>query len=214
MTFDLILLGFAIALNPIPLSAYLLVLSSEGGTRKGLGFTIGWVLTLVGLIVITELVTGGKPLKSNSAPSTATLVVRIVIGLGLLAFAWRQRRERGRPKTQPSWMAKLDRLNFVAAMGLGFLLQPWMMVAAGIATITGADLSTASSVADLALFCLLATATYLGMQVYATAAPEAARLRLDGMRKALDDHKDQIIIILSVLVGLWLIGKSAYLLAT
>ena len=214
MTFDLILLALAVTLEPIPLTAYILVLSTEGGTRKGLGFILGWVLTLAGVIVITLLVTGGKPLRSGSAPSTASLVAKIVLGLGLLVVAWRKRAQRGRPSSPPSWMTKLDRVTFVGAMVLSFLLQPWLMVAASVATVTAANLSELSSVLDLILFGLLATASYLVMQVYAMLSPEAARSRLDGLRRFLDSHRDQVIIVLSVAVGLWLIGKSSYLLLT
>ena len=34
------------------------------------------------------------------------------------------------------------------------------------------------------------------------------------MRKWIDTHTDQVIIVVSLVLGFWLIGKSAYLLAT
>jgi hypothetical protein len=160
-------------------------------------------------------ITGGKPLKTESTPSTLTLVIKIVLGCGLLVVAWRQRARRGRStRATPAWMTKLDRVNFAGAMGASFLLQPWLLVAAGAATATGADLSSPVTVAILAGYCILATSTYLVMQAYGVLSPEAARTRLDGFRQILTDHRDQVIIILCVVIGLWLIGKSAYTLAS
>jgi Sap-like sulfolipid-1-addressing protein len=214
MVIDLILIGAAIALEPLPLTGYLVLLSSENGTRKGLGFLLGWIVTLVAVVVLALLLTGGKPPKPATAPSQAILIAKIVLGVGLLGLAWRQRGRRGRATTPPSWMAKIDRLNFVAAMSLGFLLQPWPLVAAGALTVTGADLSKASSWAALVAFAVLASSSYLAMQTYVMASPAAARLRLNGLNLWLTAHRDDVIIVVSVAIGLWLIGHSAYLLAS
>jgi hypothetical protein len=50
MSFDLVLLGLAITLDPMPLVGYVLLLGSRGGTAKGFGFAVGWVLCLVILV--------------------------------------------------------------------------------------------------------------------------------------------------------------------
>ena len=42
MTLDLILIGLAITLEPIPLMAFILILASERGVRKAAGFLFGW----------------------------------------------------------------------------------------------------------------------------------------------------------------------------
>ena len=69
----------------------MLLLSSAGGSLKGLGFVIGWVLTLVGVVVLTLALTGGKPVQPGSVPSTAALIVKILLGILLVWLAWRQR---------------------------------------------------------------------------------------------------------------------------
>ena len=213
MTLDLLLIGLAITLEPLPLSAYLLLLSSEHGTRKGLGFVLGWVLTLVGLVVITLLVTGGTPLAAGSAPSTAVLVAKILLGAALLFFAWRTRAQRGRPAPPPPrWRTGIDRLGFLPSMALGFLLQPWPLVAAGVASVTAADLGSATTVLVLVGFCLLASAGYLTIQTYAAASPVSARARLDALNAWIMSHRDGIAVVASAAIGLWLIGKSTYLL--
>jgi hypothetical protein len=213
MTLDLLLIGLAITLDPLPVSVHILLLGgSERGIRKGIGFVLGWMLTLAGVVVLTLLVTGGKPFSSGSAPSTISLVVRILLGIGLLAFAWRKRTQRGRPVKPPRWMAMLDKVGFAGAMGLGFFVQPWTLVGAGAVTITAANLGSATTVLTLVVFCVLASASYLTMQAYAMLRPEAARTRLGGLNNWLVLHQDQVVIVGSVAVGLWLIGKSAFLL--
>ncbi|MFF0344420.1 GAP family protein [Kribbella sp. NPDC004875] len=215
MTFDLILIGLAITLEPLPMSGYiLLLLSPQQGTRKGLGFLLGWLLTLVGLVVLTLVFTSGKPPATGSTPSTAVLIIKILLGIALLAVAWRTRKHRGRPTQPPRWMAKVDDLGFFAAMGIGFLLQPWPLVAAGVTTVASADLSNTSTIVTLTLFCLLASASYLSMQTYVTLRREPARARLDALNRWLGGHRDQVVIAVAVTVGLWLIGKSVFLLAT
>jgi threonine/homoserine/homoserine lactone efflux protein len=214
MTLDLLLIGLAIALEPLPVSAHILVLASEGGARKGMGFVLGWVVTLVGVVVATVTVTGGKPLLSRSAPSTASLLAKILLGALLLVFAWHKRRQRGRPPAEPKWMAKVDRLNFVTAMALGFLLQPWPLVAAGAVTATEADLSNPATVLALVGFCVLASSSYVSMQAYVIRSPDSARARLDGLNRWISVHRDQVVVFVSVVVGLWLVTASGYRLAT
>ncbi len=60
MTADLVLIGLAIALEPVPLTAFLLILASERGVRKGAAFVLGWLLSLAIVIVLTVLATGNK----------------------------------------------------------------------------------------------------------------------------------------------------------
>jgi hypothetical protein len=54
----------------------------------------------------------------------------------------------------------------------------------------------------------------LDLLLYAAFAPEASSARLDRLRTWLDTHQDQVIIGVSLLLGLWLAGKSLYLLVS
>ena len=212
MVLDLMLIGLAIALEPFPLTAFILILSAEKGTRKGLAFVLGWVACLLVVIAAVIATTGGDPPAPNTAPSTASLAVRLAIGIVLIVAAERRRRRMGRPRKPPGWMARLDGLSLLSAAGFAIFLQPWTLVAAGAATIIGAELSTPGDYLTLVLFCLLATSSFLYLELYATFAPAAAGVRLDKMRVWLDTHQDQVIILVFLLLGLWLAGKSIYLL--
>ena len=85
------------------------------------------------------------------------------------------------------------------------------LVAAGVAVIVEAKLSSWQSYIALFLFCIVATAIYIAMELYAGFRPERAQAFLSGIRTWIDTHTDQVIIIVSLALGLWLIGKSIYL---
>ncbi len=142
------------------------------------------------------------------------LAAKLALGLVLILFAVRQWRRRDRESKPPAWLARLDSMSLWAAAGLAAFLQPWALVAAGAATVTAARLSSAADYLTLMAFCLLATSSFLYLELYATFAPAAAGARLDRMRTWLDTHRDQLIIGISLLLGFWLVGKSIYLIVT
>ncbi len=214
MVLDLMLIGLGITLEPFPLTAFILILSSEKGTRKGLAFILGWLACLVVVIAAVVLTTGGQPPKPQTAPSTAVLAIKLALGIVLILLAMRQRRRMGRPRKPPTWMASLDRLSLWSAAGLAVFLQPWALVAAGAAAVVQAKLSTAGDYLTLMLFCLVGTASFLYLELYAAFAPAAAGVRLDRLRTWLDTHRDQVIIVIFLLLGFWLAGKSIYLLVS
>jgi threonine/homoserine/homoserine lactone efflux protein len=214
---DLVLIGLVITLEPIPLTAFLLVLSSRGGVRKGAAFIFGWLASLAIVVTATVLVTGNKPPKPSTAPSLAALAVKILIGVVLLAIAVRQWRKMGRPKKPkktPKWQTGIDNMSPWYAMGLAPLTQPWGLVAAGVATIVEAKLSSWQSYVALFLFCLVSTAIYLVLEIYTGFRPEKSQAILTSTRGWIDTHTDQVIIVVSLLLGLWLVGKSIYLIVT
>jgi hypothetical protein len=188
----------------------ILILGAERGIMKGLWFILGWLGALTVIVAAVVLILGGKPLKTNTAPSTAGLAVKLAIGVALLFVAYRRRQRIGQPRKPPTWMAKLNRLSPLGAAGLAVLLQPWTVVAAGVATVTEARVSNFWEYALLFAFCLLSSATLLAMEIYAVFAPEAAHARLANIRTWVDTHRDQAVIVLSLILGLWLVSHSIY----
>jgi threonine/homoserine/homoserine lactone efflux protein len=217
MTFELIVIGLAITLEPIPLTAFLLVLASKNGVRKGAGFVFGWLLSLAIVIAVTLLITGNTPPKPSTEPSLAALAAKILIGTGLLFIAWRQWRRLGqpkKPKKTPKWQTGIDNMSPWFAIGLASLVQPWGLIAAGVAVIVEAKLASWQSYVAIVLFALVATVTYIAALVYAGFWGEQCQAFLSRTRTWIDTHTDHVIIVLSLVVGFWLIGKSTYLIAT
>jgi hypothetical protein len=210
MVLDLVIIGLVISLLPLTIVAFMLILSARQGLWKGLAFIVGWMACLVAVIAVVVLITGGKPPEPHTAPSTAALVVKALLGALLIWVGLRQRRRTGPPRKQPGWMARLDHLSLWASAGLGVFLQPWSLVAAGAATVVQASLSTAGDWLALVVFCLLATSSFLVMELYAAFAPAAAEARFERIRKWIDTHQDQAIVVGSLAVGAWLLGHSIY----
>jgi hypothetical protein len=209
-----LLIGLAITVDPLPLAAYLVILPSRGGVKKGAGFIFGWLLSLGIVVTVTVLITGGQPPKPQTAPSLAALAVKIAIGVGLVAIAIRQRRRMGlpkKPKKPPKWQASVDRMSPWYAVGIAPVLQPWGLIAAGAATVVQANVSNAGSVLALIFFCLLATSSYIFLEVYAGFWPDKNEALLARYRAWMDAHTDQVIIIGCLVLGFWFIVDGLYL---
>ena len=214
MVADLVLLGLGIALQPARLSGFILILSSKDGTKKGLGFVLGWLACLVLVIAVVVLVTGGRPVRFHTLPATLVQVAKLALGIALIVMAAVQSRKRGQPRILTVLLSRLDTMSPWTAAVIAAIVQPWTLVAAGAVTVAEARLSGAGDYLALAAFCLLATSSFIVLEVYAVREPAAAGTRLAALRTWLDAHGNQVIIVVFLVLGLWLTGHSIYTLVT
>ena len=217
MVLDLLLIGLAIALDPLPLTAFIVILPSQLGVRKGAAFVFGWLVSLAIVVTVTVLATGNNPPKSNTVPSLAALAVKIAIGVVLVTIAIRHIRSRGqpkKPKKPPKWQTHVDSMSPWFALVLAPTLQPWGLIGAGAATVVEAKLASWQSFLALFGFCVLASGSYLAMEIYAGFRPKQSQVLLARFRTWIDTHTDQVIIYGSLILGLWLIANSVYLIVT
>jgi hypothetical protein len=213
MVLNLIVIGLAIAVDPLPLTAFMVVLPSKRGLRKGAAFLFGWLVSLAIVVAVTVLATANNPPKPNTVPSLASLAVKIVIGTLLVLIAIRQRRRMGRPKKPkkpPKWQENVDNMSPWFTMVLAPALQPWTLIAAGAATVVEAKLSSAGSYLALIGFCVVASASYIGMEIWAGFRPDQSQAFLARFRTWMETHTDQAIIVGCLLLGFWLIASSIY----
>ncbi|GAA2772170.1 GAP family protein [Streptomyces lavendulae] len=235
MVLDLLLIGLAVTLFPLPIMAFVLVVSGSRGVRNGLAFIFAWLACLVTVMALVLLLTGGQPPPPRSPPSIGALVATLVIGLGLVVYSEHRRRRSRRtatgagaaatapaaaegdaaapeaaPASGSSVTSRMDEATGWSAAGLAVLLQPWGMVSAAAATVVQADLSHAQSFLALMAFCVLATSTLLAMELYMVFSPRKAQSVLLGLRGWLERHKDPAIVVTCLLLGLWLVARSLY----
>lgn len=208
---ELLLIAAVIALSPIALTSFILVLAAAGGVRNGAGYLVGWFASFLVVIVTTVDFTGGEPVAASTAPQTVGSVALILIGLGMLVVAWRWslRPPREAPKS-PSWMARLDHIGPIGSAIAGVLLQPWPMIAAGVVVISRAQLNSALGVAVLVAFCLIASSSLLAMEGYAIFAPDRAASKLAEVRGWVEGNRRQIMFIGAGVVGAALCAKGVY----
>ena len=217
LVLNLMLIGLTVALDPLPLTPFLIVLPSKRGTVKGAAFVFGWLVSLAIVVTVTVLATGNNPPKPATVPSLASLAIKIALGLVLVRIAVRHIRSRGQPKQPkkpPKWQEHVDNMSPWFAMVLAPTLQPWVLIGAGAATVVEAKVSSWASFLALLFYCLLASSTYLAMEIYAVARPADSQALLARFRAWIDAHTDQAIIIGSLLIGLWLIANSIYLIVS
>ena len=217
MVLSLVVIGLAIALDPLPLTAFLIVLPSRRGVVKGAAFVFGWLVSLAAVVAITVAATGNNPPKSATVPSLASLAIKIALGVVLVRIAVRRIRARSRPKPPkkpPKWQEHVDAMSPWFALGLAPLLQPWVLIGAGAATVVEAKLSSGQSFLALVLYCLLASSSYLAMEIYAVSRPGQSQELLARFRTRIDTHTDQMIIAGSLIIGFWLIADSLYLIVS
>jgi hypothetical protein len=73
---DLVLIALGIALQPFRLSAFIVILSTENGNRKGLGFILGWLACLVLVIAAVVLIKARPPDNRHRLPGGGTVADR------------------------------------------------------------------------------------------------------------------------------------------
>ena len=217
MVLNLVLIGVAVALDPLPLTAFLIVLQSQRGVRKGAAFVFGWLISLAVVVTVSVVATGNNPPRPETAPSLATLAVKIALGGVLVVIAIRHRREMRtqprKPKKPPKWQEHVDNMSPWFAMGLAPAVQPWVLFGAGAATVVEAKLSSSGSYLVLFLYCVLASSTYLAMEIYAVFRPAQSQAFLASFRAWIDNHTDQAIVVGSLALGVWLIANSLTLIS-
>jgi threonine/homoserine/homoserine lactone efflux protein len=213
MVLNLLVIGLAIAVDPLPLTAFIVVLPSKHGVSKGAAFLFGWLVSLAIVVTVTVLATGNNPPKPNTVPSLASLAVKILIGTLLVLIAVRQRRRLRRPKKPkkpPKWQENVDNMSPWFTMVLAPALQPWTLIAAGAATVVEAKLSSRGSYLALIGFCVVASASYIAMEICAGFKPDQSQAFLARFRTWMETHTDQAVIVGCLLLGFWLIASSIY----
>jgi hypothetical protein len=217
LLFNLFLIGLAVALDPLPLTAFLIVLPSQRGAVKGAAYVFGWLASLAIVVAIAVVATGNNPPRPQTAPSIAALAVKAALGVVLVVIAIRRRREMRtqprKPKKPPKWQEHVDNMSPWFALGLAPALQPWLLIGAGAATVVEAKLSSWESFLALFLYCIVASSTYLAMEIYAVFRPARSQAFLASFQAWIDNHTDQAIVLGSMLLGLWLIANSLSLIA-
>lgn len=211
-------LAFAvgIALSPIPIVGVILMLATPRGRANGLAFVGGWVVGLAGLGTIVLLVSGGAGASERGAPADWVGVVKLVLGVLLLALAarrWRGRPRGGEAPEMPAWMRAVDGFTARRSAALGFALAAInpknLLLTIGAATAIAQTGATAAGQAvALAVFVAIGTLG-AGLPVLLhLVRGERARGTLDELRDWMIRHGAAVMAVLLVLIGAMLVGDG------
>jgi hypothetical protein len=153
-TFRILLLAIVAGASPMAIVATLAVLTSRRGRTNGIAFLAGFGLGQTTAFVIAYLA-GSAATDQSSRGGTA--VFELVVGIGLLALAWLQRRPRQPaavtgPSRTEAVLRRLEGLRPATAfavgtvLGVGGIKRLTITLVAG-ATVAVADLARVESLA-------------------------------------------------------------------
>lgn len=146
--------------------------------------------------------------------SLVVLTLVTVLGILLLVTAYRQWRTEDDPDAPPpKWMAMIDNLTPLKALGFGFGLllicgKCWVFTLGAIGQIAEAELGqTASAIAFLG-FVLLAEILLLLPILISLALPKQSKSLLASISSRLNQYNRPIVIVVSLVFGLIFLYKG------
>jgi hypothetical protein len=200
-----------VAISPVPIIAVILMLFSSAAARNSVAFVIGWVtgLAAVGLVVLALGI--GTDSGSDSGGIFMLLIGVLFIFLGVKS--WRGRPQPGEEAKTPSWMASIDSLSTIKALGMGLLLTVPNPKNAGLtiaasASIGSSGLDTGEELAVLAIYILLASLTIFLPVLYFFFAREKAQSVLDSTKVWLINNNNTVMAVLFVVLGAKILGDG------
>lgn len=213
---EMLPLALGIAISPIPIIAAILMLLSPKARVTSVGFLLGWVFGIVLAVTVFTLLSSILPESDPDAPKPVQGVVQLILGALLLLLAARQFRGRPKPGVDPvlpKWMQAIDKVTFVVAFGLGFLLSALnpknLIMAAGAGVDIGsAGLSVGAIVTVIAIFTVIAASTVLVPVIGYLLAAARLRRALDALRGWLVKENAIIMSVLLLVIGVSMIGKG------
>jgi hypothetical protein len=213
------ILTFAIgvAISPVPIIAVILMLFSQKAKVNGPAFLAGWVVALAAVSAIVYVLSHDGNVATSSTASDSVSWGKIALGVLLLAMArrnWQKRPAPGEAATMPKWLATVETVSPVKALGLGVALaavNPKNLIltlgaAAGLAQVPG--LSTTDVVVAIAVFVVIASLTIAGPVIYSLVGGARAKATLDSAKTWLTAHNAAVMGVLFLVFGVDLIAKG------
>ncbi|GAA1945457.1 GAP family protein [Agromyces allii] len=209
-------LALGVAISPIPIIAAILMLLSPKARVTSVGFLLGWLVGIVVAVTVFTLLASVLPDDDPDASKPVQGVIQLLLGAGLLVLAlgqWRKRPKPGEEPVLPKWMQAIDKVTFVGALGLGFLLSALnpknLIMAAGAGTEIGAaELAGGETVLVIAIYVLIAASTVAIPVIAYLLASAKLRGPLDALRVWLAHENAVIMAVLLLVIGISMLGKG------
>jgi hypothetical protein len=203
------------AVVPLYSIAVLLLLQSKGGLLKAFAFVAGSVTVRLVQGILLGLVIG-PACMANSEPGPRLIVstLLLIVGILLLITALRQWRKQDDPDAPtPQWMSAIGGLSAPKAVGAGALfpiiaVKQWVFTLSAIGVIGEVG---PGGVADVGayLFFVLATQTLVLAPILAFAvAPHRTAKPLQATQAWLERNNRAIVIVMSLVLGVWFLFKG------
>lgn len=212
---DLLPAAVGVALSPVPIVAVVLVLGTTSARRNGPAFAAGWAAGLVVVSTILLLVAGGAD-HADSGASDAVDVVKLLVGLLLLALAvksWRGRPEPGTDAALPGWVATVDRFTPMRSFAVGATLsglnpKNLALTLAASATIAQVGVSAGGDAVAVAVFVTLGSLTVAGPVVAYLTLGDRIAPALDRAETFMAANNAVIMVVVCLVLAAKLVGDG------
>jgi threonine/homoserine/homoserine lactone efflux protein len=213
--------AIGIAISPIPIIAVILILFSERARVNGPAFLLGWVVGIAIACTVVYFVADAANAATDSTTSDSISWGKVVLGVLLLGLArrnWAKRPAPGETEEMPKWMASVESISPVKAMGLAIVLsvvnpKNLVLILGAAAGLGQLDLSTGDAVVALIVFTVVASLSIVFAVVYDLFGGERARHSLDDMKAWMTVHNHAVMAVLFLVFGVVLISKGINLLS-
>jgi Sap, sulfolipid-1-addressing protein len=213
---EVLTFAIGVAISPIPIIAVIVMLFSQRARVNGPAFLAGWVVALAVVSAVVYIVADQSDVATSSSASDTTSTGKIVVGVLLLIMGlrrWRHRPAPGAEAEMPKWMASVDSLSPLKALGLGVLLagvnpKNLALTAAAAAGVAQLGLSSGDAVVALVVFVVLASITIAGPVVYYLVGGQRAEAQLDALKDWLTLHNSAVMAVVLLVFGVDLIAKG------
>jgi threonine/homoserine/homoserine lactone efflux protein len=211
-------LSFAVgvALSPVPIIGVVLMLGTPRGRSNGPAFIVGWVFGLAAVGTVVLLASSGADASEQGEPADWVSVLKLVLGVLLVAVAvkqWRGQPRGGEGAELPKWMRAIDAFTAPKSAGFGLLLSALnpknlLLTVGAAAAIAQTGTSTGSQAAALAVFVVIGTlGTGAPVALYLVLGDRSKRV-LDHLKDWMASHNAAIMAVLCLVIGAKLVGDA------
>ena len=215
-------LGLGIALSPFPIIMIVLMLSTARARANGLLFTAGWLVGISALVTVPALLLDVVEDYSEETSDVVAGIVRILLGLLLLFFAYRKIMKRARSSSSgdesgddelPGWMASTESTTPLKALRSGLLLSAAnpknlaLAAAAGV-TVTAAHLGATADFWGIVIFVVIASSTVLVPVAGYLIVPARMDAPLQAVKEWMSINHGIMTALLLLVFGVVLIGNG------
>ncbi len=209
-------MALGVAVSPLPVIAVVVMLTTAAGRRNGLAFLLGWLAGLAAAGTILLIIGGSLNAAQAGQPAAWESWLDIAVGILLIGVGAREFRGRPRgdePAPVPRWMAKVDRIHPVAALGLGALLvavnpKNLLLVIGGAAAIAKTGIAGGQQVIAYVVFAAIATVGVAAPVVIYFAMGSRAPGLLARLKNWMTRENAVILSVLCLLIAAKLIGDA------
>jgi Sap, sulfolipid-1-addressing protein len=211
---ELLPIAVAVAVSSVPITATILILLSPRRNRSAIPFLIGWLVGMVGVVVVAAVGASTLPISSLRAPQKAIGIAQVIVGLAVLVVAVMAGRRAARaPADKRSrWLDRVDQMGPAAALGLAVVLnlrpKGLLLGAAAGLSIAGASLKVTEAAIVVAIYVGLASSTVIVPIVATLVAPARMQPRLVLTRDWLSHNSAHITVVVLVMVGFVIVGAG------